>query len=184
MLRKTPPRDDLATHVGYLRRYAVRKVGDPDVAADLVQDTLVSAMRAQSGFRGGSSLRTWLVAILKHKILDEFRRRIHAEVSLESLTEPDERDFMETGMSDDSVSSLGWHIDVGTPEDALATAQFWGAVQKRLQGLSTKAAQTFILADILGHSTEEVCDMLKMSPASVWTTMHRVRRVMRAEFAD
>src|SRR5262249_46583786 len=60
-------------HGDSLFRFAVLRVRDPEVASDLVQETFLGALRARDSFSGRSSVRTWLVAILRHKIADRLR---------------------------------------------------------------------------------------------------------------
>ncbi len=55
-------------------RFAVARTGDTHQAEDLVQETLLAAIRAHSDFDGRSSIRTWLVGILRRKIADHFRK--------------------------------------------------------------------------------------------------------------
>jgi len=62
-------------HGDCLYRYAVMRVRHPEVAEDLVQETLLAAVRTQTSFRGTSSERSWLYGILKNKICDHFRKR-------------------------------------------------------------------------------------------------------------
>ena len=57
-----------------LYRYALARVRKPEVAQDLVQDTLLAAMRARDRFAGQSSVRSWLCGILKHKLCDYYRK--------------------------------------------------------------------------------------------------------------
>ena len=64
----------LAEHGDCLYRTAILRVRNPDIAADLVQDTLLAALRTVENFGGRSSVRTWLLGILKHKISDHFRK--------------------------------------------------------------------------------------------------------------
>ena len=54
--------------------YAYVRVQDRMVAEDLVQETFLAALAASDGFEGRSSEKTWLTAILKHKIIDHFRK--------------------------------------------------------------------------------------------------------------
>ena len=57
-------------HGDVLYRYALARVRKPEVAQDLVQDTLLAAVRTHERFRGGSTVRSWLCGILKHKLCD------------------------------------------------------------------------------------------------------------------
>ena len=59
-----------------LYRYALSRIKDPSTAEDLVQETFLAALKARRTFRGRSSARTWLIAILKHKIVDHIRKRV------------------------------------------------------------------------------------------------------------
>ena len=61
-------------HGDILLRYALARVRDTAVAEDLVQETFLSAWKARQGFAGLSAERSWLVGILKHKIMDYIRR--------------------------------------------------------------------------------------------------------------
>ena len=61
-------------HGDVLYRYALARVRKPEVAQDLVQETLLAAMRARDRFAGQSSVRSWLCGILKHKLCDYYRK--------------------------------------------------------------------------------------------------------------
>jgi RNA polymerase sigma-70 factor (ECF subfamily) len=61
-------------HGDALFRFALLRVRDADLAADLVQETFLSALKGLDGFHGRSSIRTWMTGILKHKIIDYYRR--------------------------------------------------------------------------------------------------------------
>ncbi len=66
----------LALYGDYLYRYAVFRLSNEETSRDMVQETLIAAWRSQKNFRGDSSIRTWLVGILKHKITDYIRKQI------------------------------------------------------------------------------------------------------------
>ena len=88
-------------HGDCLYRYALLRVRHPEVAEDLVQETLFSAVRTYANFRGTSSERSWLCGILKNKICDYFRRLAH-EVSFTDL------EFLEDEMSHKFIDH-GWN---------------------------------------------------------------------------
>ena len=62
-------------HGDVLYRYALARVRKPELAQDLVQETLLAAMRGYEKFGGQSSVRSWLCGILKHKLCDHYRKR-------------------------------------------------------------------------------------------------------------
>src|SRR5262249_761718 len=71
-------------HGNYLYRYALIRLRNPQIAEEIVQETYVAAFQARDRFGGQSSERTWLIGILKHKVLDHFRKSAK-EVSLEEV---------------------------------------------------------------------------------------------------
>lgn len=92
-------RDELGALRGYLVRYARSALHNADEAEDIVQQTLVAALEAQAGFQGHSTLRTWLTAILKHKITDHRRREARNpidDVARRQETEGDPDELLET----------------------------------------------------------------------------------------
>ena len=85
-----PGRDEqgVAQHRDYLYRYALLHLRDESRAEDVVQETLLAAVEGKERFSGRSSLRTWLTGILKHKIVDVFRRQAR-EAPLDADQEAD-----------------------------------------------------------------------------------------------
>ena len=68
------PEKWVSLYADYLFNYAIGRINDRDLAKDLVQDTFFSALKAKNNFKGESSERTWLIAILKRKIIDYYRK--------------------------------------------------------------------------------------------------------------
>src|SRR6266446_5953784 len=85
----TDPERWVDEHGDVLYRYALERVRKPDVAQDLVQETFLAAVRTIDRFRGGSTVRSWLCGILKHKICDYYRYFGHetASTDLEFLND-------------------------------------------------------------------------------------------------
>ncbi len=82
-----------------LYRFALARVKDPTVAEDLVQETFLAGLGARKNFKGQSTTKTWLIAILKHKIVDHIRKKSREQDSdkLESLTDSIDMNFTERG---------------------------------------------------------------------------------------
>ncbi len=76
--RTAEVKNQLHNHREFLYRYAVIHLRDRELAEDLVQEALLAAVAAAGDFKGGSSLRTWLISILKHKIIDHIRKDARA----------------------------------------------------------------------------------------------------------
>ena len=149
----------------YLLRFASLQLRDPHAAEDAVQEALLAALAGEAAFAGRSNLRTWLTGILKHKIMDAFRERARAPLSYDDAVAADAVDHA-------ALSSAA------EPEAAIDRRRALQACQGELERMSPRAARAFLLT-VLGHETEEVCALLGISSANLWTSVHRVRRSLR-----
>jgi RNA polymerase sigma-70 factor, ECF subfamily len=163
-------------HGDCLYRYALLRLREPELAADAVQETFLEALRSRASFAGRSSERTWLVGILKHKIVDHLRRS-RREQPLASTTAP--------GAADDSFFDRrgfwkgrfrAWS---GDPSHALETHEFWDVFGNCLAKLPPATADAFFLRELDGLSGEEVHQLLQITPANLWTRLHRARLLLR-----
>ncbi len=168
----------LESHRKYLLRYALFQMRDPALAEDAVQDTLIAALAQHDGFQGRSQLRTWLIAILKHKIIDLVRKRgrgLPADAS--PLGEEDDT----TG---GSFNARGQWIDPpadwGQPDAALESNQFWRVYQKCCQRMPERHALVFSMREVMDMSTEEICKRLEISTSNLHVILYRARLRLRA----
>jgi RNA polymerase sigma factor (sigma-70 family) len=101
----------VAQHGDALFRYALMKMRDESQAEDMVQETFLAALKARENFSGNSSEKTWLIGILKHKIIDHFRKHKREQSSddIESLSEQLDQQFDHTGQvhSDAQLAGAG-----------------------------------------------------------------------------
>lgn len=160
-----------------LYRFAVIRVRDPEIAEDLVQETFLSALKAQERFLGRSSEKTWLIGILKHKIIDHFRNRaVEPPVGdpLAFSTEIDENFFDRKGRW--KIPPGKWN---GSPEEILKNKDFWQVLHRCLDGLSPNLRQVFTLRELDEMNSEELCKALGISPTNLWVILHRARNALR-----
>ena len=173
------PEQWLDEHGDALYRYALLQLRDQHKAEEMVQETLVAALQARERYKGGASVRTWLIGILKHKVLDQFRR--------ESREVPLEEDVKESEVEDDPSNTLfaedgHWRNklgDWGHPESALASDQFWDILQRCLELLPKKQARLFMLRELMEEETKKICKELDITPTNLWTMLYRARMGMR-----
>ena len=169
-------------HGDYLFRYAVVRLRDETLAEDMVQETLLSAIRSLSSYEGKSSERTWLTGILKHKVIDHFRR-----ASREVPLHPSDTDLSEFDplfeRSDefkdhwhDTLSPRVWNR---SPDQALQEAEFFNVLQGCLGKLPEKVAGVFSLREMDGLDSADVCEIMGLSPNNFWVMMHRARMSLR-----
>jgi len=145
-----------------------------DVAEDLVQETLLAAVKGADRFKGESSHRTWLIGILRRKIVDYFRRQSRQpseNLDVESLSE--EAIFSNRGHLK-NVSS--WPRD---PSMSLEDAEFWGVFEDCNGKLPVTIASAFSLRVVDELGTQEVCKILEISATNLSVRLHRARLLLR-----
>jgi len=160
----------------YLYRYAISRIRDPSIAEDLIQETFVSALHARGSFEGRSTERSWFTSILKHKILDYFRRMSKEKpLAEEDLLEVSGDDFFH----DEGKWKVGpadWTI---SPTGLLEQKQFWKVLSRCLLELPSNLARVFTLREMEGWNTEEICKALDISPTNCWVLLYRARMGLR-----
>lgn len=169
--------DWLAEHGDYLYRYALARLRDEHLAEDAVQETLLAAIQG-SGYAGKSSVRTWLTGILKHKIIDHFRRQ-QRETALE---EPDEVAEDLGDMDDFFVANGHWSDKPqswGDPSQLLQQDQFLQILQECLDRLPKNLARIFLLREVEETDNEEICKDLQISASNAWVMLYRARMGLR-----
>lgn len=169
-------------HGDYLFRYAVARLRDESLAEDCVQEALLSAIQALASYGGKATERTWLTGILKHKIIDHFRkhsREVPLDPSETDLTEFDplfERDDEFVDHWHDSLSPRTWRR---SPDEALQENEFFGVLQGCMSKLPERVASVFTLREMNGLDTDEICEILAVSSSNFWVMMHRARMALR-----
>lgn len=182
VLAHTSPERWLDEHGDVLFGFAYLRVRDRDAAEDLVQETLLAAWRARASFAAGSSERTWLVGILKHKLADHWRRQAreqrhvaaHASDApdaalLDALFDEDRRGHWRTPPSP-------W----SDPDAALETREFWRVFTECVAALPPAQARAFGLCELDGLKGEEACKVLGVAATNLWVMLHRARLRLRA----
>ena len=164
-------------HGDVLYRFALLRVQDPHVAEDLVQETFVSALQGVDRFAGGSAVRTWLIGILKHKIIDYFRKT-SKEIASTDLALLDEESGSEAAnrLADARTERRQWRE---TPDNLLENKELWMAFTACLDGLSPTFRRAFTLREMDGFSTAEICKILDITSTNLWVILHRARGKLR-----
>ncbi len=167
-------------HGSALYRFAMLRLRDADKAEEVVQDTLVAALQAHARFNGGASVRTWLIGILKHKIMDQFRHEAR-EAPLESpdLVSAGNDLFADEDFFDANGSWREKVSDWGNPEDSLERNQLIAILQRCLDALPERLGRLFMMREVMEESTETICQEMKISATNVWTMLYRARMGLR-----
>ena len=166
----------VSDHGDYLFSFALSRTSKREISEDLVQETLLSAYQARDRFRGGSSERTWLVSILKRKVIDHYRKQSR---NPESPTDSFDMPFHKGGARDGTWISE--HAPVSWDEEVLKDKD--GALMEVIQYcislLAPKMAATFSMKTLEEISTEEICKELGISESNLWVILHRARLQLR-----
>jgi RNA polymerase sigma-70 factor (TIGR02943 family) len=164
-----------------LLRYALIYVRCREIAEDLVQDTFLAALRSRDNFVGKSSEKTWLIAILKHKIID-YHRKSRRHMQLEEFNDAI---VIEDGQPNGGrcigyvrteSKSKDWRFDPALSAERRA---FRTMLDKCLSQLPPRMAAAFQLREIEQLSTKEICELLDVSEKNLWVMFHRARLSLR-----
>ena len=160
----------------FLYRFALSRVKDPSVAEDLVQETFLAALRGRENFKGQSAGRTWLIAILKHKIVDHIRKKIREPSTdkIETLLDSSDPDFDERGHW--QTLPAKWAVN---PGNLYEQKEFLDVLYHCLAELPERLAEAFIKREMDGLSTKEICKELGITATNSWVMLYRARMSLR-----
>jgi RNA polymerase sigma-70 factor (TIGR02943 family) len=167
---------EIADHRTYLLRYARLQLRNDAWAEDAVSDTLVAALSRPQAFAQRSQLKTWLVGILKHKVIDFLRSR-RREVQ-----------WVDEGEGSDELDALVFQADGhfatppadwGDPEQALASRQFFEVLEVCVDKLPPAMARVFMMREWLDMASDEICKELALTPTNLYVQLHRARLRLR-----
>lgn len=176
--------EDLLAEADALYRFALSRVRDHDVAEDLVQETLLAAVRNPDGFEGRARLGTWLTGILRNKIIDHFRAAARdkrdplSSLEAQASHDPDSEWFTSEGQWS-SHPGLGLEtLDAG-PEGLVERAEVLVAIQECLARLPRSLQRIFALREFDDRDTDEICEAVGITKGSLGVLMHRSRQLLR-----
>jgi len=165
-------------YADYLYAFAIRRVNNEELAKDLVQETFLAALEKSKTFRGDSSERTWLTAILKNKVIDVYRKKssgLRKEVA--EATEEQQGFFEDDGHWRAEHRPLEFGLE---HTDPLVNKELNSILQMCIKKMPALWMAVFTMKHIDDEETEFVCTELKVSPANFWVIMHRAKLNLRA----
>jgi len=164
----------LSLHGDALFRYALLLVADEHRAEDLVQETLLAALKGRSRYSAAASERTWLIAILRNKVIDERRRDRRRDQYLADVDPAVEGNFSRFGK---------WRKPPGRwtpdPQSLLESQEFWAIFHSCMRALPVQMRDAFALRVVEGLDASETCRILEITSANLWTVLYRARERLR-----
>ncbi len=154
-------------HLDVLYRVALRLSGNPSDADDLVQETMLKAYRAWDQYEKGTNAKAWLLTILRHAFINEYRRRTrHPEtVDLDKI-EP-YAVFSEVQDEDPQ----------GAFFDRIVDDEVLGAIDQ----LPVVFRETLVLSDVEGMSYQEIAGILEIPVGTVKSRLFRARQLLQGK---
>lgn len=174
------PNNWVDLHADYLFNYTISRINSHDMAKDIVQDTFYAALKAQDNFQGKASERTWLISILKRKIIDYYRRvnsaKGKAEVKMNFYSDGEkEGEWIEERVPSD------WGNEV---EKKIENRELHAALEKCINKLPEKYSMVFRMKTIQQFDTELICKELEITSSNLWVIIHRARTQLRRCMED
>jgi RNA polymerase sigma-70 factor (ECF subfamily) len=174
--------DDLNALRPHLLRFARLQLRDQALAEDTVSDTLVAALEHPERFSGQSALKTYLIGILKHKIIDTLRSG-RREVRL-ALGGDDDGEAQSDIDALDALFAKNGHYhtppsDWGNPDRTLERREFFEILQLCVDRLPAKIGRIFMMREWLELETEEICQELEITTTNAWVMLYRARMRLR-----
>ena len=146
-------------------------------AEDVVSETFVAALEGSRKFAGHSQVKTWVVGILKHKIIDQFRRT-KREVSTDAQLEAAQVETFDELFAADG-HRLNSPLDWGDPEESLNRTQFFEVLQMCVDKLPAGLARIFMMREWLDYETDEICKELGITSTNCFVMLFRARMRLR-----
>lgn len=155
----------------YLFNFTLSRINDSTLAQDLVSETFLAGLKSAHRFQGKSTERTWLISILKRKIIDQYRKQNSikgkAEVRVSYLATSDqEGDWLEERVGD---------LRNPTVEDEIEQQELADALKSCIDALPERYSTIFVQKSIDHMETETICKEHDITASNLWVILHRAR---------
>lgn len=167
------PNNWIDLYSDYLFNYTITRVNDRELTKDLVQETFYAGLKSMKNFKGESTERTWLISILKRKIIDYYRRKNskkgQAEVRMTYVDNEMEGDWLEEQIEDFKNQNI---------EEKLENIELGDAIYDCIDNLSPRHSRIFKMKTILDYETEAICNEFGITASNLWVIIHRARTAL------
>lgn len=160
----------LTRHQAAIYRFGAKMCRDEEDAKDVLQDTMMAAVRSIPEFRGGAALSTWLYAIARSFCIKKRRTSKFAPERIESLE-------AQAGQAEEIADARR------SPEDDAAGRQLQHALDAAIADLDPMYREVIVLRDVEGLSAPEVAEVMGLSVEAVKSRLHRARTAVRERIA-
>ncbi len=162
-------------HGDALLRFALARVGQRELAEDLVQESLLAAWRARDSYDGRAGFRTWLIGILRRKISDVYRRTSR-EPPTTTHSSPDMENVLFDVRGKWLAAPRKWPQ---RPDRIAEDSEFWRVLAACIADLPTHLAEAFEFREISLTPVSVICDSMGITPKNLSVRLHRARLLLR-----
>lgn len=178
--RESDPSRWVDEHGDYLFRFCLFRVQDEDLARDLLQETLLAALKSRSAFSGASSERTWLVSILKRKIADHFRQKYRHSWQRLADGSGTDSDFSDEGPAPGHWAAEAVPGDPDLlPDEQTERAERIRFLQECIGQLNMPMQELIRMREFDDLPTADICLALGITDNHLWVLLHRARKSLR-----
>lgn len=162
-------------YADYMFHYTNSRISDYEMVKDLVQETFFAALKAMPNFRGDSNEKTWLISILKRKIIDHYRKKNsskgQAEVHMSFYEDGEQKgNWLEERVPQD------WGNEA---EKNIENNELKSVLELCIDYLPSKYQNVFRMKTIDNIDSEAICKELEISSSNLWVMIHRARTQLR-----
>ena len=169
----------LVEHRAYLMRFARLQLRNDAWAEDAVSDTLLAALSKPQAFGSRSQLKTWLVGILKHKVIDIIRSNMRGTADLSGGANGDDDELENLAFQADGHFA-NTPSDWGNPQQLLQQREFFQVLDACMERLPPALGRLFLMREWLELSSQEICKELSLTPTNLYVQLHRARLRLQA----
>lgn len=169
-------------YADYLYKFAYYRVNNDQLAEDLVQDTFLSALKARDTYKGEAAEKTWLVSIIKNKIIDHYKKastKNESPLKLQTYEAPSLDYFFnkeKNGHWQDGNKPKDW----GEVDSSYDSKEFYKILEGCLSQLPEKWKGVFIMSLLDDADSKIVCKEFNLSSSNFWVIIHRAKLQIRA----
>lgn len=170
---------EVAVHRQLLFKLAMVQLQDAASADDVVQETILAALLGRAGFRQQASLKTWLISILRFKVLDTLRSRRRYVLAPAS----EAGDDYDVAVFDALFDGSGCWIDSkdawADPQSTAERSAFFNVLEACLARLPERTSRAFMMREWLEMEPNEIQSLLNVSPSNLRILLYRARMQLR-----
>ena len=162
--------EEALPHLDTVYRVALRLAGDEAQADDLVQETMLKAFRSWHQYRPGTNVRAWLLTILRHTFINEYRKRrkVVAEIDVTEV------EAWTVFPAVQEVDPEGRFFDQIVDEEVL----------QAIDSLPDEFRETLTLSDVEGLTYAEIAEITEVPVGTVKSRLFRARQALQKQLYD